>query len=89
MTEGWRRALVTGLTLAALAGSAHGARGQDAPPPEAFTVLDDPAEAGPRITPYLREQLDRAWAQDEARRATFAKVHTVFCRGARTIGTYT
>jgi len=76
MTEGWRRALVTGLTLAALAGSAHGARGQDAPPPEAFTVLDDPAEAGPRITPYLREQLDRAWAQDEARRTTFAKVHT-------------
>ena len=76
MTEGWRRALVAGLSLAVLAVTAHVARAQDAPPPEAFTVLDDPTEAGPRITPYLREQLDRAWAQDEARRATFAKVHT-------------
>jgi dienelactone hydrolase len=76
MTDRWRRALMAGLSLAALAASAHRARAQDAPRPEAFTVLDDPAEAGPRITPYLREQLDRAWAQDEARRATFARVRT-------------
>jgi len=32
------------------------------------------APEGPRITPYLRHQLDVAWAQDDARRARFAAV---------------
>jgi len=32
------------------------------------------APEGPRVTPYLRHQLDRAWAQDDARRARFAAV---------------
>ena len=75
MSDRSRKTLVVGLSLAALAGS-HSASAQEAPPPAAFTVLDDPAEAGPRITPYLRDQLDRAWAQDEARQAAFAKVRT-------------
>ena len=34
------------------------------------------APEGPRITPYLRQQLDRAWAQDDARRERFAAVRT-------------
>src|ERR1700694_866112 len=34
------------------------------------------APEGPRITPYLRHQLDRAWAQDEARRERFAAVRS-------------
>ena len=34
------------------------------------------APEGPRITPYLRHQLDRAWAQDEARYARFAAVRS-------------
>ena len=33
------------------------------------------APEGPRITPYLRHQLDRAWAQDDARRERFAAAH--------------
>jgi len=32
------------------------------------------APEGPRITPYLRYQLERAWAQDDARRARFAAI---------------
>jgi hypothetical protein len=34
------------------------------------------APEGPRITPYMRHQLDRAWAQDEARRERFAAVRS-------------
>src|SRR6266536_4780609 len=48
---------------------------QDLPTPEMFRVLGEPEE-GPRITPYLRFQLDRAWEQDDLRRAAFAKVKT-------------
>jgi hypothetical protein len=33
-------------------------------------------EPGPRITPFLRFQLDEAWEQDEVRRAAFAAVRT-------------
>jgi hypothetical protein len=46
-----------------------------APPPEAF-ALDPRTPEGARITPYLQWQLDRAWAQDDARRAAFAAVRT-------------
>lgn len=35
-----------------------------------------PVESGPRITPLLRHQLDRAWEQDEARRQRFAAIRT-------------
>jgi hypothetical protein len=34
------------------------------------------APEGPRITPYLRHQLDVAWAQDDARRERFAAVRS-------------
>jgi len=40
---------------------------QEAPPKEAFQVLK-PQAAGPRMTPFLRYQLDLAWRQDDERR---------------------
>jgi dienelactone hydrolase len=46
------------------------------PAPEALTVLASPAPPGPRITPYLQSQLDRAWHQDERRRSAFASVRS-------------
>ena len=76
MPDRWRNVRVVGLAVAAVVAVSQVALAQDAPPPAAFTVLDDPAEAGPRITPYLRDQLDRAWRQDDARRAVFEKVRT-------------
>ena len=48
---------------------------QEAPDAESFRVLD-PEPEGPRITPFLRHQLDRAWAQDEARHAAWEAVKT-------------
>jgi dienelactone hydrolase len=51
-------------------------RAQERPTPEMLTVFGAAPEAGPRITPLLRHQLDRAWAEDEARRARFGAVHT-------------
>ncbi len=39
-------------------------------------ILLGAAPEGPRITPYLRQQLDRAWAQDDARRERFAAVRS-------------
>src|SRR5207253_10224169 len=39
----------------------------DAPPAELFRVLKQPVPSGPRITPYLRYQAERAWKEDEAR----------------------
>jgi hypothetical protein len=42
----------------------------------ALTVLGAPPAPGPRITPYLSHQLDRAWAQDDARRERFGAVHS-------------
>jgi dienelactone hydrolase len=55
---------------------ARSAVAQDAPTAERLSVLDGSAEAGPRVTPYLRYQLDLAWGQDEQRRARFAAVRT-------------
>ncbi len=46
------------------------------PPAEAFVVLDPRPDPGPRVTPFLRHQLDRAWAQDDARRAAWEAVRT-------------
>jgi dienelactone hydrolase len=71
-----REMLAALLATTAFAAGAGGAAGQDGPSAGMFTVLDDPAEPGPRITPYLLEQLDRAWRQDDARRAVFEKVRT-------------
>ncbi len=44
-------------------------------PPDAFTVLDTPAD-GPRITPYLAYQTEMAWRQDDRRRARLESVRT-------------
>ena len=51
------------------------ARAAEAPTPELFRVLEPQAE-GPRITPYLTHQLERAWAFDAARQERFARVET-------------
>src|SRR5688572_13916617 len=45
------------------------------PPAELLRVRPAPPE-GPRITPYLTSQLERAWALDEIRRERFEKLHT-------------
>ena len=71
------RATATVVATAALAAlAAVPARAQPAPPAEAFTVLEATPEPGPRITPFLRDQLDRAWRQDDRRRAAFEAVRT-------------
>jgi dienelactone hydrolase len=49
---------------------------QDAPAADMLSVLQTSDEVGPRITPYLRYQLDLAWRQDEQRQARFAAVRT-------------
>ena len=49
--------------------------GEERPTAEMLRVLP-PVEEGPRITPFLREQLDRAWSQDDLRRARFENVHS-------------
>jgi hypothetical protein len=66
-----RRAwLVAGaLSVAAWAGAA------EVPSAEMLRVLPPVAE-GPRITPYLRDQLDRAWAFDAQRQARLRGVKT-------------
>ena len=44
------------------------------PARDPFTVLDAQPRSGPRITAFLRHQLDRAWEQDAARLADWAAV---------------
>lgn len=76
MTEPYHR-LMAKQWLALLVGANAGAgRASEAPPVKAFTVLDPQPPAGPRITPYLRYQLDRAWAQDAERLAAWAAVRS-------------
>ena len=48
---------------------------QGAPAAESLRVFGPPGE-GPRITPFLRHQLERAWAQDDARRAAWEGLRT-------------
>lgn len=71
-----RGTVVGAATLSALLLAGPASIAQDAPSPEMLTVLEEAAGAGPRITPYLRYQLDRAWRLDDARRAAFDKVRT-------------
>lgn len=66
--------LVSVLVLGALGWA--GVLAQSPPPPAAFTVFDTGVPEGPRITEYLRYQLDRAWQWDEARSTRFAAVRT-------------
>jgi dienelactone hydrolase len=51
------------------------ARGAEVPTPEMLRILEPQAE-GPRITPYLAHQIERAWAFDAARQERFARVQT-------------
>ena len=50
--------------------------GDPAPRPDFFTVLDPQPPSGPRISEFLRHQLDRAWEQDAARVADWAAVRS-------------
>ena len=71
----WQRCLLSaalGLVAPLIAAPLHAA---EAPTPEMFRVLEPHAE-GPRITPYLSYQIERAWAFDAARQERFARVKT-------------
>lgn len=60
--------LSAGIALcAALSAAPMVLSAQETPPEDAFRILSR-QPAGPRMTPYLRYQLDLAWRQDEARR---------------------
>ena len=48
---------------------------EELPSPRAFQVYNDPIP-GPRITPYLRYQLDQAWQQDANRIRQWAAIRT-------------
>ena len=63
---------MTGLLIVGLVAAAPAA---EVPTPERLRVLEPPPE-GPRITPYLSYQLERAWAFDAARQERFARVKT-------------
>jgi dienelactone hydrolase len=62
------------LLAAALSGPTF-VSGGDRPGPDTFRVLA-PVPDGPRITPFLTSQIDRAWAFDAARQARFARVQS-------------
>ena len=47
---------------------------EDAPRPEDFQVLPTTSTMGPRITPYLKYQVNIAWQQDELRRKRFEQI---------------
>lgn len=64
------RALV--LLAVALFGASNAAAAE-APTPEMLRVLE-PQPEGPRITPYLAYQIERAWAFDAARKRRFSSV---------------
>jgi hypothetical protein len=63
---------MTGLLIAVFGATVLAA---EAPTPEMLQVLEPRAE-GPRITPYLTYQIERAWALDAARQERFARVKT-------------
>jgi pimeloyl-ACP methyl ester carboxylesterase len=50
-------------------------RAQNAPPADAFEVLQKPKD-GPRITPFLQYQLDEAWRQDETQQKVWESIQT-------------
>jgi hypothetical protein len=47
-----------------------------APPPDAFRVFPSVSAPGPAITPYLRDQTEMAWLQDDLRRKRWASLVT-------------
>ena len=52
------------------------AKGDDAPPAEAFHVLPQVSREGPNITPLLKYQTEMAWRQDEQRRKRWEAIRT-------------
>jgi hypothetical protein len=66
---------MTGLVLGAFLLGSLPLLAADVPPPETLQVLD-PQPEGPRITPYLSHQIERAWAFDTARQERWARVKT-------------
>ena len=48
----------------------------DAPPPQAFRVREQPLPPGPRITPFLQYQAEQAWTEDNDRVKEWAAIHT-------------
>jgi hypothetical protein len=64
------------LAITAALVTASAAAAAPAPPREAFRVLAQEPAAGKRTTAHLQWQLDRARAQDEARRERWARVAT-------------
>jgi len=47
----------------------------DAPPPEAFRVREQPLSPGPRITPFLQYQAEQAWREDNDRQRAWDGIH--------------
>jgi Acetyl xylan esterase (AXE1) len=47
----------------------------DAPPPQAFGVRQQPLPPGPRITPFLQYQAEQAWSQDDDRLRAWDGIH--------------
>jgi len=72
MKSALQRGLLVVMALSCLTAAASG---QDVPPKDAFQVLRQPPP-GPRITPFLRYQLDVAWRQDEDRLRTWEAIRT-------------
>jgi dienelactone hydrolase len=76
-----RREWPTALAFAVAIGLAAPALAAEAPTPQVLQALA-PQPDGPRITPFLAHQLERAWAQDAARQERFARVKTEADLGA-------
>jgi pimeloyl-ACP methyl ester carboxylesterase len=70
-----RKAVVTMLAALLRGNLPSQAAAQEAPAKEIFQVLT-PAPAGPRITPFLRYQMDQAWQQDEERQKLWRSIRT-------------
>jgi dienelactone hydrolase len=68
-----RRSVIVAFAALAAAGTA---KAEEKPTAEMLTVLSPAPDPGPRITPLLRHELDRAWAEDEARRVRFGAVRS-------------
>lgn len=64
------------LSIAAVLGGASCLQvlATEAPPAQAFHVLETTAPAGPRITPFLQYQADEAWREDEERRKVWGTI---------------
>ena len=67
--------VLLGMLLMSAVALAAPTRAAEVPTPQVLRVLD-PRPEGPRITPFLSHQLDRAWAFDAVRQERFARVRT-------------